>query len=161
MIAQNTMETAKNMLADKGRGIVSVPVGTTLFATLEKMNQKKVGAILVTRDDKIIGIWTERDLMQDIIQEGLDLKSALIEEYMTTHLVSAPHTDTVFNLMDKFLGLRVRHLLIEEEGDIIGLVSGGDVMKCVIHEKNTDLRQLNSMVSWDYYENWKWKPEDR
>ncbi len=152
------METAKNMVADKGRGIVSVPVGTTLFATLEKMNQKKVGAILVTRDESIIGIWTERDLMQDVIQEGFDLKSALIEEYMTTDLRSAHHTDTVFNLMDKFLGLRIRHLLIEEDDSIIGLVSGGDVMKCVIHEKDADLKQLKSMVSWEYYENWKWKP---
>jgi signal-transduction protein with cAMP-binding, CBS, and nucleotidyltransferase domain len=154
------METAKNMVVDKGRKIVSVPVGTTLFATLETMNQKKVGAILVTRNEKFIGIWTERDLMRNVIQEGVDLKRALVDDYMTTRLISAPHTDTVFNLMDKFLGLRVRHLLIEEDGDIIGLVSGGDVMKCVIHEKDTELRQLNSMVSWDYYENWKWKPED-
>lgn len=154
------METAKKMVADKGREIVSVPVGTTLCATLKEMNQKKVGAILVTRDEKIIGIWTERDLMRDIIRERFDLKDALVEDYMTTQLISAPHTDTVFNLMDKFLGLRVRHLLIEEDGNIIGLVSGGDVMKCVIHEKDTELRQLNSMVSWDYYENWKWKSKD-
>ena len=154
------METAKNMVEGKGREIVSVPVGTTLFAALEKMNQNKVGSILVTRDEKIIGIWTERDLMQDIIKEGFDLKHALIEDYMTTRLIFAPHTDTVFNLMDKFLGLRIRHLFIEEDGNIIGLVSGGDVMKCVIHEKDTELKQLNSMVSWDYYEDWKWKPEN-
>ncbi|MGA7279719.1 MAG: CBS domain-containing protein [Desulfocapsaceae bacterium] len=155
------METAKKMVEDKGQEIVSVPVGTTLFATLEKMNQKKVGSVLVTKDEKIVGIWTERDLMQDVIQEGFDLKSALIEEHMTTHLISAPHFATVFNLMDKFLGLRIRHLLIEEDGNIIGLISGGDVMKCVIHEKDAELKQLNSMVSWDYYEDWKWKPEDR
>ena len=154
------METAKKMVADKGRKIVSVPAGTTLFSTLEKMNRKKVGAILVTRNNDIIGIWTERDLMRNVVQEGVDLKNALIEDFMTAQLITAPHTDTVFNLMDKFLGLRVRHLLIEEDGDIIGLVSGGDVMKCVIHEKDAELRQLNSMVSWDYYENWKWKPED-
>jgi signal-transduction protein with cAMP-binding, CBS, and nucleotidyltransferase domain len=155
------METAKNMVADKGREIMTVPVGTTLFATLVKMKQEKVGAILVTRDQKIIGIWTERDLMQDVTQEGFDLNSALIEDYMTTDLKSAPHTDTVFNLMDKFLGLRLRHLLIEEDGNIIGLVSSGDVMKCVIHEKDADLKQLNSMVSWDYYEDWKWKPDNQ
>ncbi len=155
------METAKSMLVDKGRELVSVPVGTTLLATLEKMNQNKVGAVLVTRKDKIIGIWTERDLMQDIVRDDVDIKSALIEDYMTTELISAPHTDTVFNLMDKFLGRRVRHLLIEENGNIIGLISGGDVMKCVIHEKDTELKQLNSMVSWDYYENWKWKPKVR
>ena len=154
------METAKNMVAGKGREIVSVPVGTTLFAALEKMNESRVGAILVTQDDKIIGIWTERDLMRDVIKEGFDLKRALIEDFMTTRLVSAPHSDTVFNLMDKFLGLRIRHLLIEEDGDTIGLVSGGDVMKCVIHEKDSELKQLNSMVSWDYYEDWRWKPEE-
>ena len=155
------METAKNMVEGKGRQIVSVPVGTTIFAALKTMNQHRVGAILVTRDDKIIGIWTERDLMQDIIKEGFDPKSALIEEYMTTELISAHHSETVFNLMDKFLGLRIRHLFIEDDGDIIGLVSGGDVMKCVIHEKDAELKQLNSMVSWDYYEDWKWKPEKR
>ena len=155
------METAKNMVEGKGREIVSVPVGTTIFAALKTMNQHRVGAILVTRDDKIIGIWTERDLMQDIIKEGFDPKSALIEEYMTTELISAHHSETVFNLMDKFLGLRIRHLFIEDDGDIIGLVSGGDVMKCVIHEKDAELKQLNTMVSWDYYEDWKWKPEKR
>ena len=153
------METAKNMVVDKGREIVSVPVGTTLFATLEKMNQNRVGAILVRSDEEIVGIWTERDLMRLAINEGFDLKRALIEEYMTTELVSAPHSDTVFNLMDKFLGLRIRHLLIEEEGNIIGLVSSGDVMKCVIHEKDAELKQLNSMVSWDYYEDWRFKPD--
>ena len=60
--------------------------------------------------------------------------------------------------MDKFLGRRIRHLLIEENGKYIGMLSGGDVMKCVIHEKDAELKQLNSMVSWDYYEDWKWKP---
>ena len=155
------METAKNMVEGKERGIVSVPVGTTLRGALEEMNQNKVGAILVTKDEKIIGIWTERDLMQDVIKEGFDLNNSLIEDYMTPDLIFAPHTDTVFNLMDKFLGLRIRHLFIEEYGAIIGLVSGGDVMKCVIHEKDAELKQLNSMVSWDYYEDWKFKPEGR
>ena len=153
------METAKNMVADKHHEIVSVPVGTKIMAALEIMNQTKVGAILITRHEKIIGIWTERDLMRDILKEDFDLKSALVDDYMTTQLITAPHTDTVYNLMDKFLGLRLRHLLIEEDGQIIGIVSGGDVMKCVIHTKDSELRQLNSMVSWDYYEDWRWKPK--
>ena len=153
------METAKEMLGDKAGGLVTVPAGTTVYNTLKIMNEQRVGAILVTRDKKVVGIWTERDLMRNAITEGFDAKSGLIDDYMTTELVAAPHTDTVYNLMDKFLGRRIRHLLIEEEGEFIGLLSGGDVMKCVIHEKDAELRQLNSMVSWDYYENWKWQPE--
>jgi len=152
------METAKDMLRGKISELVTVPVGTTVYKTLEIMNRHKVGAILITRDKKVVGIWTERDLMHDSISENFDPGKALVDDYMTTELVSAPHTDTVYNLMDKFLGRRIRHLLVEENGEYIGLISGGDVMKCVIHEKDAELRQLNSMVSWDYYEDWKWKP---
>lgn len=152
------MKTAKDMLKGKVRKIVSVPKGTTIFAAIEKMNQSRVGAILVTENEKAVGIWTERDLLKNMMVAEFDPHTAEIEQYMTTNLVSAPHTDTVYNLMDKFLGLRIRHLLIEEDGEFIGLVSGGDVMRCAIHEKDTELQQLNSMVSWEYYEDWKWKP---
>lgn len=152
------METAKDMLKGKTKRIISVPMGTTIFAAMQRMNQAKVGAILVTQNDKTVGIWTERDLLQNMMDEKFDPSTAKIENYMTTNLVSAPHTDTVYNLMDKFLGLRIRHILIEENGEFIGLVSGGDVMRCAIHEKERELQQLNSMVSWEYYEDWKWKP---
>ena len=153
------METAKDMLGGKTGGLVTVPTGTTVYNTLEKMNERRVGAVLVTRDKAVVGIWTERDLMRNALTEDFDAKTGLIDDYMTTDLVSAPHTDTVYNLMDKYLGRRIRHLLIEENGEYIGMISGGDVMKCVIHDKDAELRQLNSMVSWDYYENWKWTPE--
>jgi signal-transduction protein with cAMP-binding, CBS, and nucleotidyltransferase domain len=153
------METARDMLRGKPQTLITVPVGTTVFDTLKIMNAHRVGAILITRDQQVVGIWTERDLMHNAAAEGFDLNTALIDDVMTTDLVSAPHTDTVYNLMDKFLGRRIRHLLIEKNGEYIGMLSGGDVMKCVIHEKDAELRQLNSMVSWDYYEDWKWTPE--
>ena len=125
------------------------------------MNQRKVGAILVTRDEKPVGIWTERDLLRNVLDEAFDPKRSLIDDYMTQDLIFAPHTDTVYNLMDKFLGLRVRHLLIEKDGETIGMVSGGDVMKASIQEKDSELKQLNTMVGWDYYENWCWRPDSK
>ena len=153
------MKTANDMIQEKGSDLLCVPVGTTLWKALEKMNARNVGAILVTRDEKPVGIWTERDLMRNVLDAGCDLKRSLIEDYMTKDLIFAPHTDTVYNLMDKFLGLRVRHLLIEKDGETIGMVSGGDVMKASIQEKDGELKQLNTMVGWDYHENWCWKPE--
>jgi signal-transduction protein with cAMP-binding, CBS, and nucleotidyltransferase domain len=152
------MKTAKEMLEEKNRNIISVSSDTVLFDAMKKMNQHRVGAVLVKKGDDIIGIWTERDLMRNTVQDGFDPKTLCIEDVMTADLISAPHTDTVYNLMDKFLGLRIRHLLIEEDGKFIGLVSVGDVIRCAIAEKDAEFRQLNSLVSWDYYENWKWKP---
>ena len=155
------MKTANDMIQEKGSDILCVPVGTLIMDALIKMNKRKVGAILVTRDDKPAGIWTERDLMRNMIEAGFDPKTASIEDYMTKDLIFAPHTDTVYNLMDKFLGLRVRHLLIEKDGETVGMVSSGDVMKASIQEKDSELKQLNTMVGWDYYENWCWRPESK
>ena len=155
------MKTANDMIQAKGSDLVCVPLGTTIWEALEKMNARKVGAILVTREEKPVGIWTERDLLRDVLDSDCDLKRSLIDDYMTKDLISAPHTDTVYNLMDKFLGLRVRHLLIEKDGEIIGMVSGGDVMKASIQEKDGELKQLNTMVGWYYYENWCWRPEPK
>ena len=155
------MKTAIDMIKEKGGDILCVPVGTRILDALKKMNARKVGAILVTRDDTPVGIWTERDLMRNILDADFDPKTASIETYMTKNLIFAPHTDTVYNLMDKFLGLRVRHLLIEKDGETIGMVSGGDVMKASIQEKDSELKQLNSMVGWDYHENWCWRPDSK
>jgi signal-transduction protein with cAMP-binding, CBS, and nucleotidyltransferase domain len=155
------MKTASDMIQEKGGDILCVPEGTTVLEALRQMNVHKVGAIMVTRDDTPVGIWTERDLMRNTLDEAFDPNAARIEDYMTRDLIFAPHTDTVYNLMDKFLGLRVRHLLIEKDGNTIGMVSSGDVMKASIQEKDTELKQLNSMVGWDYYENWRWKPESK
>jgi signal-transduction protein with cAMP-binding, CBS, and nucleotidyltransferase domain len=128
---------------------------------LKKMNENKVGAILITQDGKPAGIWTERDLLRNTLDEGFDPRTTPIDSVMTKTIVTAPSSDTVYNLMDKFLGLRIRHLIIEKDGDIIGMLSSGDVMKASIQEKDEELKQLNSMVGWDYYENWCWRPETK
>jgi len=60
-------------------------------------------------------------------------------------------------LMDQFLGRHLRHLLIKKGGKFIGVLSIGDVMRATLSAKDNELKQLNAMVSWDYYENWKWE----
>ena len=155
------MKTAKDMIQDKGGDILCVPEGTTVMDALKKMNENKVGAILVTRDGEPAGIWTERDLLRNTLDAAFKPQTTLIDDVMTKTIVTAPSTDTVYNLMDKFLGLRLRHLIIEKDGEIVGMVSSGDVMKASIQEKDEELKQLNTMVGWDYYENWCWRPESK
>ena len=75
---------------------------------------------------------------------------------MSTELRKAPHDDTVYSMMDKFLGLRMRHLLIEKDGAVIGMLSAGDVSRASLALKNEELKELNAYVSWEYYDNWRW-----
>ncbi|QHT66578.1 CBS domain-containing protein [Rhodocytophaga rosea] len=149
------MKTAEEVLRENAREIISVIPDTTIYDALQKMVHHKIGAILVKEDNEIVGIWTERDLMHDVLREDFNIRTARIGDYMTTGLLSAPHTDSCYELMDKFLGMRLRHLLIEKNGEYIGMLSSGDVMKETLREKTREYETLNFEVSWDYYENWR------
>lgn len=148
------MQTAANILKGKGEEIISVPVDATLRQALELMVDRKVGAILVTQEGRFVGIWSERDLMRNALKPGFDLQTARIGDYMVTGLRSAPHTDTAYLLMDKFLGLRLRHLLIKEGEEYIGLLSIGDVIRACLQEKTREFEELHAVISWEYYEEW-------
>jgi CBS domain-containing protein len=151
------MKTAEEIIRDKGQEIISVSPDTTIRDALKLMVEKKIGAILVMEEGAIAGIWTERDLMRNTLVEGFDPKTAKISDYMSKNLITAPHTDSVYNLMEKFLGNRIRHLLIEKNGEFIGLISSGDCNKASLIEKSEELKDLKAVVNWEYYENWRWK----
>ena len=153
------MKTADDIVSEKGTEIFSVDCRTPLRNALALMVSKNVGSVVVTKDLEPVGIWTSRDLMRNVLANGFDPETRPIEDYVVRRIHSAPHTDTAYELMDKFLGLRVNHLLIEKEGRFVGMLSTGDVMKATITEKTKELRKLNTMVSWQYYEEWKWNPK--
>jgi signal-transduction protein with cAMP-binding, CBS, and nucleotidyltransferase domain len=152
------MKTAEHILDEKGTDIIAVDHTTRIFDALKLMLQKKVGAVVVERDGDPVGIWTARDLMRNSTEKDFDPHTACVADYMSAGILSAPYSDTAYSLMDKFLGRRVNHLLIEKEGQYIGLLSSGDVMRATLQEKTEELSRLNRMVSWEYYEEWRWKP---
>lgn len=150
------MKNAEDILKEKGRDLICVNDDSTIDKALEVMLEHKIGSILVKVNGRIEGIWTERDLMRNSMMDGFDVKTAKIKDYMVTGLHSAPADSSVLMLMDKFLGLRLRHLLIEKNGEYIGMLSTGDVIKATLNEKNRELKELNAILSWEYYENWRW-----
>ena len=151
------MKTAGDILREKNQDFIYVGPEDTLFKAMEKMNQNKIGAMLIKDEDKMVGIWTERDLLRNAMEDGFDPRKARIKDYMTTGLQCADHNDTVYQLLDKFLGKRLSHLLIKKEEVYIGMLSTGDVIKASLNEKNQELSSLNAIVSWEYYENWRWR----
>ncbi len=149
------MKTAEDIIRTKNRPLVSTPAKTPLLDVIRLMNEQKIGSILVEDNDTIVGIWTERDLLEDVLKPGFAIDRATVGECMSTQLCTSPATDSVYKLMDAFLGLRLRHILIEKEGKYVGILSSGDVMKAALLQKNHELAELNASTSWDYYEEWK------
>jgi signal-transduction protein with cAMP-binding, CBS, and nucleotidyltransferase domain len=151
------MNIAEDLIKDKNRELVSVPSSTTINEAVSLMAKENVGCLLVSAADKIEGIWTERDLVHNIAEHGFAIGSDTIDKYMSSPVRSCKWNESVYSLMDTFLGLRIRHVLVEKDGEYIGLLSSGDVMKSAIRAKDHDLAQANANLSWDYYEEWMYK----
>jgi CBS domain-containing protein len=151
------MKTAKEILGDKIKArLVSVAPDATLAAAIGVMVEANIGAILVEENNEIVGIWSERDLLRLTNQPGFDPKDTLIRDHMKTNLHCAAHNTPLIKLEEMFLGLFIRHILVKRGEKTIGLLSIGDVMRTSLLEKDSQIKELNSIASWQYYENWGW-----
>jgi CBS domain-containing protein len=151
------MKTAEDILNEKGHDIVFVSPRTTVTDALRIMTEHRIGAIIVKDKHKLVGIWTERDLMRNTLAEGFDPHSEEVSRYMVTGLKYASYDESVYQLQDKFLGMRLRHLLIKKKQECIGIVSTGDVMRMLLNDMQEQLDEAKTLANWQYYENWRWR----
>jgi len=84
--------------------MVTVRPEQSIREALERMQVNRIGAILIKRGEKIVGIWTERDLARDILKPGFTIDTAVIENYMSTRLYTAPDETPILKLQEMFLG---------------------------------------------------------
>jgi signal-transduction protein with cAMP-binding, CBS, and nucleotidyltransferase domain len=153
---ENT-RTAEDIINEKGSEIFCVSPNTIIHDALKIMNEKKIGAILIEDAGKICGIWTERDLMQDLILPGFDPKTAKIGDYMTKQLKTCSNDTPVYKMADMLLGLRIRHLIVERDGKHIGLLSAGDIIRAGLQFRTEEWKELDRIVRLKFYDEWKWQ----
>lgn len=155
------MTTAEDIVLEKGNAVVSVTEDQPISEAIRLMNEHRVGAVLVRDGDRMVGIWTERDYLHNSVDPAFDPLTARIGERMSSPLRFARHDATLTQLEEMILGLYVRHLPIEKDGTFIGMVSVGDVLRANLLEKDRQIKELNSIASWQYYENWGWDRKKR
>jgi CBS domain-containing protein len=154
---KDRMRTAEELLEEKGSQLYFVSPGTKIIDALRLMVEKKIGAILIKDGDEIVGIWTERDHIEDSILPDFNVNSSRIDDYMTKKLITVKHDEKIYNIADKILGLRIRHLLVEREGKYIGLLSAGDIIRAELHIRTEEWKELDRIVHLEYYDKWSEK----
>jgi len=122
------MKTAKEIITIKSNEIISVQEDTPIFEALKIMLEKKIGVILVKNGEKISGIWSERDLIRNIVKDEADLKTTKISNAMRQNLLWVDPEATLYEIMDKMITNKIRHLLVREGEEYVGLISIGDVI---------------------------------
>jgi len=150
------LKTAEEIVTEKNSRTVCVTKTQSIHEAIRLMNESKIGAILVKEAEDMIGIWTERDYLRNSDDPDFNPQTERVGDHMTSPLHFAPHDATLTQLEEMFLGLYVRHIPVKKGDRFIGMVSIGDVLRADLLEKDSKIKELNSLASWQYYENWGW-----
>jgi CBS domain-containing protein len=149
------METVKNILERKGNKIVSVGPDATLVEALKVMADDNVGAVLVIdKESKIAGIFSERDFARKSITEGRTVAVTKVSEIMTPQVLYVKPDTSISDCMNLMTEKRIRHLPVLANGKIMGVISIGDVVKAllkvqdtVISEQEVQIGMLNNFIT--------------
>jgi CBS domain-containing protein len=141
------MTTVKQILDSKGHDIYAVSPTETVYESLQQMADKRIGALLVMDDDKLLGIVTERDYARKVILEGKASRDIPVEEIMTRKVLCVPPERTVDECMALMSDKRARHLPVVDHKRVIGVVSIGDLVKVVISEQRFLIDQLQHYIA--------------
>jgi CBS domain-containing protein len=136
-----------HLLESKGRVLHTVPSTVTVTQAVQEMNRHRIGAILVMNGPKLAGIFTERDVLTRVVATGLDPRTTPIAEVMTASVLSVLPESSVQEVMEIFAEKRCRHLPVMDGGELVGLISIGDVSRWMANQHRAEAESLRSYIA--------------
>ena len=141
------MGKVKNILDTKGRVVFSVAPDVTVYTAIELMCQKNVGGLLICDNEKLVGIFTERDYARKLILKGKSSKETPIGDLMTRNPIVVSPESSIEDCMKIMSDKHIRHLPVVENDKIVAMISIGDVVRFVIEEQKSIIEQLEHYIS--------------
>lgn len=141
------MKLVKHLLDSKGREIISITEEASVLDAIKLMAERSIGSLLVMRGGELQGIVTERDYARKVIVKGRSSKSTLVKEIMTAKVRTAATNQTVNECMTVMTERRIRHLPVVEDGEVLGLISIGDLVQAIIADQQEEIEQLGQYIS--------------
>lgn len=141
------MKILQRVLDAKGSEVFSIGPGASVFDALEEMAKRDVGALIVMEDGQVVGIFSERDYARKIILAGKSSHETPVRDIMTDRVIYARPDLTLEQCLALMTDKRIRHLPVLRGGDLIGVVSIGDLVKGIIDDQRFLISQLESYVS--------------
>lgn len=140
--------SVKTLLANKKiRSILSVSPSTTVYDALVVMSEHNIGALLVMDNDRLAGIFSERDYARKGIIKGRKANSTTISEVMTSNVYTVSPSMNIMECMEIMSARKFRHLPVVDDGKVIGILSVGDIVTALITEQKTHINFLESYIS--------------
>jgi signal-transduction protein with cAMP-binding, CBS, and nucleotidyltransferase domain len=141
------MSNVSEILGDKGGRVLKIEASASVFEAVQEMVEANVGSLLVTDGGDIVGIVTERDYLRRVTLEGRTDKDTPVGEIMTAPLVVVTPETEIDECMAVMTDRRIRHLPVVQDGDVVGVVSIGDLVKFRSKQQSFEIQYLTDYIT--------------
>jgi CBS domain-containing protein len=141
------MRLVKDILKAKGHDVWSVESSASVYDAVHLLAEKAIGALAVIDDGNLIGIISERDYARLIILKGKSSEDTPVRDIMTSDVITGSPSDEIEKCMSLMTEKRIRHLPIIDDGELIGMISLGDLVRAVIAEQQSTIVDLEKYIS--------------
>lgn len=141
------MGTVRNLLQKKGNAVHTVSPSTSVYDALELLEDRNVGALIVTENGKLLGVFTERDYARKVVLKGRSSKETIVNDIMSGNPIVVNMHTTIEECMELMTDKFIRHLPVLDGGQLMGVISIGDVVKYIIEEKDYIIENLRNYIA--------------
>ena len=134
------------VLKAKGYEVYTVEKGTASIEALELMAEKNIGALLVMDHEKPVGIFSERDFVREVAKNITLLLKMPVDSFMTKEIFCVTPSETIEKCMALMTNKHIRHLPVCDDGQLVGIISIGDVVKQVIEDKDLLIDNMEKYI---------------
>ena len=135
------------ILDRKGRNVFSTTSTATIAEAVAEMNRHRVGSVLVIDNGRLVGIFTERDVLRRVVGAGVDPNRSKVADVMTTGVITVTPDVTIEQTVVLFTEKRCRHLPVVADGRIVGTISIGDITRWVADANRAEAEHLKNYIA--------------
>ena len=136
----------KDVLSHKGESLQSVAEDATVLSAVRQMHKQNIGALLILEDGSVKGIFTERDVLFRVVNDGLDPATTTVSQVMTPDPFCVPPATDVKTALREITERHIRHLPLVEDGKVVGVISSGDLNRHMVAQQEDEIRGLTLEV---------------
>lgn len=141
------MRTVRQLLESKPAEIIAISPDAPVIDAIRLMAERRVGALVVMEGARLAGILSERDYARKIVLQGRSSKDTPVRDIMTAEVITVRPEDSSDHCMQVVTDKRIRHLPVMQGGDVVGVLSIGDLVRAVIEEQKQELDQLQRYIA--------------
>ncbi len=140
------MPTAQDILAKKTGEVAMIDQDATVMEAAKIMSDRRIGSLVVGSRDKVVGIFTERDVLNRVVARHLDPSETIIKDVMTTPVACCQPTTKLAECRSVMTEKRIRHLPVVKDNMLMGMISSGDILALEYGEQQRTIEYLHEYL---------------